>query len=193
MWRVHEWKGSDLVCVTEENEVRAGSQQGLFPLEAHWELSWRERMWAKAQRQEDMAFYTKATGAESSPELSPTVTAAKSPLILTGQLPDPTWGKNAHPSTYPIAPQFSSVQLLSHVWLFASPWTVASQASLSITNSQTLLKLMSIESVMTSNHLILCRPLFLPPSIFPSIRVFSNESVLCIRWPKYWSFSFQSF
>ena len=85
---------------------------------------------------------------------------------------------------------FSSVQLLSHVQLFLTPWTVAHQASLSITNSQSLLKLMSIESVMPSNHLILCRPLPLLPSIFPSIRVFSNESVLRIRWPKYWSFSF---
>ena len=83
----------------------------------------------------------------------------------------------------------SSVQLLSRVWLFVTPWTAAHQASLSITNSRILLKLMSIESVMPSNHLILCRPL-LPPSIFPSIRVFSNESALCIRWPKYWSFSF---
>ena len=70
------------------------------------------------------------------------------------------------------------------------PWTVARQASLSITNSQSLLKLMSIQSVMPSNHLILCHPLLLLPSIFPSIRVFSKESVLCIRWPKYWSFSF---
>ena len=83
----------------------------------------------------------------------------------------------------------SSVQLLSCVWLFATPWTAAHQASLSITNSWSLLKLMSIESVMPSNHLVLCRPL-LQPSIFPSIRVFSNESVLRIRWPKYWSFSF---
>ena len=79
---------------------------------------------------------------------------------------------------------------LSHAWLFANPWTVARQASLSITNSQSLFKLMSIESVMPSKHLILCRPLLLPPSIFPSIRVFSNQSALCIRWPKYWSFSF---
>ena len=85
--------------------------------------------------------------------------------------------------------QFSSVQPLSHVRLFVTPWTAARQASLSITNSQSLLKLMSIELVMPSNHLIFCRPL-LPPSIFPSTRVFSNESVLCIRWPKYWSFSF---
>ena len=84
---------------------------------------------------------------------------------------------------------FSSVQLLSRVWLFATPWTTARQASLSITNSQSLLKLMSIESVIPSNHLILCRPLFLTPSIFPSIRVFSNKSVLYIRWPKYWSFN----
>ena len=85
---------------------------------------------------------------------------------------------------------FSSVQSLSRVRLFAIPWTAAHQALLSITNSRSLLKLMSIESVMPSNHLILCRPLFLPPSIFPSISVFSNESVLRIRWPKYWSFSF---
>ena len=81
--------------------------------------------------------------------------------------------------------QFSSFQLLSHVWLFATPWTAACQADLSITNSQSLLKLMSVESVMPSNHLILCRPLLLPHSIFPSIRVFSNESVLHIRWSKY--------
>ena len=83
----------------------------------------------------------------------------------------------------------SSVQSLSHVRLFATPWTAAHHASLSITNSWSLLKLMSIESVMPSNHLILCHPLLLP-SIFPSIRVFSNESVLRIRWPKDWSFSF---
>ena len=82
----------------------------------------------------------------------------------------------------------SSFQLLS-VRLFVTPWTAAHQASLSITNSWSLLKLMSIKSVMPSNHLILCHPLLLPPSIFPSIRVFSNESTLCIRWPKYWSFS----
>ena len=81
--------------------------------------------------------------------------------------------------------QFTSVQLLSCVQLFATPWTAALQASLSITNSQSLLKFMSIESVMPSNHLILCHPLLLPPSIFPSIRGFSNESVLRIRWPKY--------
>ena len=82
---------------------------------------------------------------------------------------------------------FSSVHLLSHVWLFATPWTTARQASLSITNSQSLPKLMSIESVMPSNHLILCHPLLLLPSVFPSIRVFSNESALPIRWPKYWN------
>ena len=86
--------------------------------------------------------------------------------------------------------QFSSVHSLSHVQLFATPWIAACQASLSITNSQILLKLMSIKSVMPSNHLILCHPLLLLPSICPSIRVFSNESVLCIRWPKYWNFSF---
>ena len=82
------------------------------------------------------------------------------------------------------------VHSLGHVWLFATPWTAACQASLSITNSRSLLKLMSIESVMPSNRPILCRPLLFPPSIFPSISVFSNESVLHIRWPKYWSFSF---
>ena len=87
-------------------------------------------------------------------------------------------------------PHFSSVQSLSHVRLFATPRTAACQASLSITNSRSSLKLMCIESVMQSNHLILCGPLLLPPSVFPSIRIFSSESVLCIRWPKYWSFSF---
>ena len=86
--------------------------------------------------------------------------------------------------------QFSSVQSLSRVPFFATPWTEACQASLSITNSQCLLKLMSIESVMPSNHLILCCPLLFLPSIFPNIRVFSKESVLHISWPKYWSFSF---
>jgi len=85
----------------------------------------------------------------------------------------------------------SLVQLLSHLQLFVTPWIIARQASLSITNSWSLLKLMSIKSMMPSNQLILCHhPLLLLPSIFPSIRVFSNESVLCIRWPKYWSFSF---
>ena len=86
--------------------------------------------------------------------------------------------------------QFSSVQSLSLVRFSATPWTAACQASLSITNSQSLLKLMSTELVMPSNHLIFCSPLLLPPSIIPTIRVFSNESVLHIRWPKYWSFSF---
>ena len=85
--------------------------------------------------------------------------------------------------------QFSSVQSLSHVWLFATTWTVARPASLSITNCQSPPKPMSVEWGMPSNHLILCRPLLLLPSIFPSIRVFSNESAPCIRWPKYWSFS----
>ena len=85
---------------------------------------------------------------------------------------------------------FSSIQLLRRVGLFMTPWTAAGQASLSITNSLSFLKFMSIESMMPSNYLILCRPLLLLPSIFPSIRVFSSESVLCIRWPKYRSFSF---
>ena len=83
-----------------------------------------------------------------------------------------------------------TVQSFSHVWLFVTPWTAARQGSLSITNFQSLLKPMSIESVMPSNHLIHCLPLLLLPPIFPSIRVFSNESALCIKWPKYWSFSF---
>ena len=87
------------------------------------------------------------------------------------------------------AESFSLIQLLSCVWLFDTPWTTARQASLSITNTQSSPKLMSIESVMPSSHLILFLPLLLLPSIFPSIRVFSNESALCIRWPKHWSFS----
>ena len=86
--------------------------------------------------------------------------------------------------------QFSSVQSLSRVRLFVTPWTAACQACLSITNPRSLPKFMSIKSVMPSNHLIFCRPLLFPPSVFPSIRVFSNESALCIRWSKYWSFSF---
>ena len=92
----------------------------------------------------------------------------------------------------PLSHIFGSVQLLSCVQLFVTPWTAACQASLSITNSRSFLKLMSIESVMPSNRLSLCRPLLLPPSVFPSIRVFSNESALRIRWPKYWSVSFSS-
>ena len=100
---------------------------------------------------------------------------------IPAQMDDPVYSK-------PI--QFSSVQSLSRVRHFVTPWTAARQASLSITNSQSLLKLMSFESVMPSNHLDLCHPFLLLPSIFPSIRVFSNESALRIRWPKYWSFSF---
>ena len=119
-----------------------------------------------------------------------------SPLpVLTHQWQFIIWTQPKHhhlpPShTFSLCVFFlSSVQSLSPVWLFATPWTAARQASLSITNSRSLLKLMSIESVMPSNHLILCRLLLLPPSIFPSIRVFSSESVLHIRWPKYWCFS----
>ena len=100
------------------------------------------------------------------------------------------WGCKASDMTEHAQHQFSSVQSLSCVRRFATSWTAACQASLSITNSWSLLKLMSIELVMLSNHLILYYPLLLPPSIFPSIRVFSNESVLCIRWPKQCSFSF---
>ena len=99
---------------------------------------------------------------------------------------DPSFPHQVHMDTTPS----QSVQSLSCVQLFATPWTAAHQACLSITNSWSLLKLMSIESVMPSNRLILCCPLLLLPSIFPSIRVFSNESVLRIRWPEYWSFSF---
>ena len=93
-------------------------------------------------------------------------------------------------SFFPLVAVFRSVQSLSHVQLFATPWSAARQASLSIINSQGLLKFMSIESVMSSNHLILCFPLLLLPSIFPNIKVFSSESVLPIRWTKYWRFSF---
>ena len=93
-----------------------------------------------------------------------------------------------HTETKPV--HFCSVQLLRHVQFFVTPWTAAHKASLSITNSQSSLKLMTIELVMLSKHLILCHPLLLPPSIFPSIRLFSNEPVLRIRWPRYWSFSF---
>ena len=93
-------------------------------------------------------------------------------------------------ATLHVGPSFSSVQLLSCVQLFVTPWTAARLASRTITSSQSLLKLISIKSVMPSNHLILCRPLLLPPSIFPSIRIYSNKSVLHIRWPKYWSFNF---
>ena len=103
-----------------------------------------------------------------------------SPILLTGP----------YFSQYQGYTSAFSVQSLSHISLFATPWTAACQVSLSITNSQSLLKLISIESVMPSNHLILCHPLLFSPSIFPSIRVFSNESVLCIRWPKHCSFSF---
>ena len=92
-------------------------------------------------------------------------------------------------STFKMVIMRFSVQTLSRVWFFATPWTAARQASLSITNSRSPPKPMSMESMMTSNHLILCHPLLLLPSIFPSIRVFSNESTLHIRWPKYWSFS----
>ena len=92
--------------------------------------------------------------------------------------------------TFTMAFQFSSIQSLSRVWLLVTPWIAARLASLPITSSWSLPKHMSIESVMPSNHLILCRPLLLLPSIFPSVKVFSNESALHIRWPKYWSFSF---
>ena len=113
--------------------------------------------------------------------LSPVVTL-HFPLFYSGSSPKPHVALSCHVS-------FSSVQL-SHVRLFVIPWIPASQASLSITNSWSSLKLTSIESVMPNSHLILCHPLLLLPPIPPSIRVFSNESTLCMRWPKYWSFSF---
>ena len=108
--------------------------------------------------------------------------------MLEKTLEGPLDGKGIKPVN-PKVDQFSSVQSFSHVRLFATPWTTACQASLSITNSRRLSKLMSIESLIPSNHLIFCRPLLLP-SIFPNCRVFSDESGLHIRWPKYWSFSF---
>ena len=111
-----------------------------------------------------------------------------------GAIPCPLQALNLKPAVLHIMSSYTlwqhSVQSLSRVQLFVTPWTAACQAFLSITNSQSLLKLMSIESVMPSNHLILCHPLLLLPSIFPSIKVFSNKSVLCIRWTEYWSFSF---
>ena len=103
------------------------------------------------------------------------------------------WAFTSSTSSLPLEckhPQFSSIQSFSRIWLFATPWTAARQSSLSITNSQSLLKLMSVKSVMPSNHLILCCPLLFLPSVFPNIRVCSYESVLRIRWPTYWSFSF---
>ena len=102
----------------------------------------------------------------------------------------PSFLLNTEKHKFLLMHQFISVQSLSRVWFFATPWTTACQASLSITNCQSSPKPMSIELVIPSNHLILCCPLLLLPSIFPSSRVFSNESALCIRWPKYWSFSF---
>ena len=104
----------------------------------------------------------------------------------------PHKGQNVFLKLYLSQDQFSSVQSLTHVQLFATPWITACQASLSITNSQSSLRLRSIESVMLSSHLVLCRPLLLLPSIPPRSRVFSNESTLHMRWPKYWSFSFST-
>ena len=131
------------------------------------------------------------------PNLEPALGCLKAggcplPFLPSPASSPPPWLVNALPQRLfrLVMGQFSSVQSLSRVRLFASPWITARQASLSITNSRSLLKLMSIESVMPSSYLILCRPLLLLPPIPPSIRVFSNESALCIRWPKYWSFSF---
>ena len=111
-------------------------------------------------------------------------------MLIIGLLAGDMMTVNSCPSNHDLISQFNSVQSLSHVWLFATQWTAACQASLSITNSWSSLKLMSLELVMPSNHLILCRPLLLLPSFFPRIRIFTSESVLHIRWPKYWSFSF---
>ena len=110
--------------------------------------------------------------------------------IITEENERKFWPGLLRRTWYSVKVQFSSVQLLSRVWLFATPWITPSQASLSITNSRSSLRLTSIESVMPSSHLIFCRPLLLLPPIPPSIRVFSNESTLRMRWSKYWSFSF---
>ena len=122
--------------------------------------------------------------------LGPGLPHSSSPLSTSTRPTRRHVTQTLHPSINAAFWVLSSVQSLSRVQLFATPWTAACQASLSITSSQSLLKLMSTESVMPSNHLILSRSLLLPPSIFPSIRVFSSESAVCIRWPKYWSFSF---
>ena len=119
------------------------------------------------------------------PHPSPPDPPVKQRYIEQGDSFSPSYFECKHPLTH-----FSSVQSLSHERLFVTPWIAACQASLSITSSQSLFKLMAIEPVMPSSHLILCRPLLLLPPISPSIRVFSSESVLCIRWPKYWGFSF---
>ena len=119
------------------------------------------------------------------PHPSPPDPPVKQRYIEQGDSFSPSYFECKHPLTH-----FSSVQSLSHERLFVTPWIAACQASLSITSSQSLFKLMAIEPVMPSSHLILCRPLLLLPPISPSIRVFSNESTLCMRWPKYWSFSF---
>ena len=122
--------------------------------------------------------------------LSSYLEVGKNPLPSSLNLLAEFFGSNRQGSLGIILGILPAIQSLSCVQLFVTSWTEAHQASLSITNSQSLLKLMSIQSMMPSKYLILCRPLLLPPSIFPSIRVFSNESVLRIRWPKYWSFSF---
>ena len=129
--------------------------------------------------------YTKLNRHRSMPCIQVSIMCIKAACIIML-----TWKLYLRIFSQPHKGSFSSVQLLSRVRIFATPWTAARQASLSITNSGSLPKFLSIESVMPSNHLILCHPLLLPPSIFPRIRVFSNESVLHIMWPKDWSFSF---
>ena len=130
---------------------------------------------------------------QMTPPLWQKLRGTKEPLDESERAECKSWLKTQHSKNEDHGIQsrkFSSVQSLSHAQLLGTPWTAARQASLSKTNSWSLVKLMSIESMMPSNHLILCHPLLLPPSIFPSIKVFSNEPVLCIRWPKYWSQSF---
>ena len=139
-------------------------------------------MYAAAAAKSLQSFPTLCNAIDGSPPGSPV------PGILHTRTLE--WVASAFSRIDNISVQFSSVQSLSCVWLFATPWIAAHQASLSITNTQSPPKPTSIESVMPSNHLLLCHPLLLLPSIFPSIRVLSNESALHIRWPKYWSFSF---
>ena len=139
-------------------------------------------MYAAAAAKSLQSFPTLCNAIDGSPPGSPV------PGILQTRTLE--WVASAFSRIDNISVQFSSVQSLSCVWLFATPWIAAHQASLSITNTQSPPKPTSIESVMPSNHLLLCHPLLLLPSIFPSIRVLSNESALHIRWPKYWSFSF---
>ena len=145
-----------------------------------WSLGW-EDPWKRAWQPTPVFFPEESHGQRSLVGYNPW---GSKELDMT------EWLSTAHSTGIWKWLQFSSVQSLSHVQLFATPWIAAHQASLSITNSRNSLKIMSIEWVMPSSHLILCHPLLLLPPILPSIRVFSNESTLRMRWPKYWSFSF---